>query len=42
MWARSSVGRASRWQRGGQEFEPPRVHHEVFARLLTKLHGAAI
>ena len=25
-WGRSSAGRAPRWQRGGQGFEPPRLH----------------
>ncbi len=26
-WGFSSVGRAQRWQRWGQEFESPKLHH---------------
>jgi hypothetical protein len=30
MWAHSSAGRALRWQRRGQEFDPPWVHQNLY------------
>src|SRR5581483_901981 len=46
-WGRSSVGRAPPLQGGGQEFEPPRLHHQprflqasgTGGRLRTTEHG---
>ncbi len=33
----SSAGRASRWQREGQEFESPCLHHGDVAQLVERL-----
>lgn len=30
LWGRSSVGRALDWQSRGQEFDPPRLHQNVY------------
>ncbi len=30
LWGRSSVGRASRWQREGREFETLRLHQNLY------------
>ena len=42
VWGLSSAGRAPDLHSGGQEFDPPRLHHVLLARHAGQPFGAAV